>query len=415
MALKVPPYLVTKPGAGGATRHYWQPAKPLQAAGWASETLGTDPVRAFARARAINIALEGWRAGEPVPAGMPFVDRAEPTRRRGKVVERGTVDDLFARFRASRFFKDLKPKTRTGYEWAMDVIGEVYGDEPARAVTAQDREALYGPMRKQTPAKANAVVRVGRLVWNLSQALGLPLDANPWEKARLKGLEKSGRPWPRAAIAAFVDCADRMGYTGVADAVALNHWLGQREGDILALPRTILSASEAPVRQGKGGIWVVLPLTMVPQIRARLALMKARAIVAPTAIVNHATGRAYNEHTFRHDVAAVRRVLAAGDAARAIAPCPSFATDYVIRGRASLADAFTLQTSELVFKNLRHAAVLFLVEAGVSREWISAITGHTLKSIDTIIETYLVRTRAQAIQAFQRRMDHESRAQGDGT
>lgn len=413
MALKVPPYLVTKPGRTGATRHYWQPAKPLQAAGWRAETLGLDPVAAFGRARAINAALDAWRAGEDVPPGMPFRPPAEPTRRRGKVVQPGTVDDLFARFRASRFYRDLAPKTRKSYGWCMDVIGEVFGDEAAAAVTAKDREDLYGPMRKATPAKANAVVRVGRLIWNLADALELPLPRNPWERARLKGLEKSGKPWPRAAIAAFVDAADRMGYTGIADAVALNHWLGQREGDILALPRTILTASEAPIRQGKGGIWVVLPLTMVPQIRDRLALMRARAekqtIVATTAIVNHATGKAYNEHTFRHDLAEVRRVLAAGDVKREIAAAPTFATDYVIRGRERLADAFTLQAGELVFKNLRHTAVLSMVDAGVSREWISAITGHTLKSIDTIIETYLVRSRAQAIQAFQRRIDHETK------
>ena len=80
-----------------------------------------------------------------------------------------------------------------------------------------------------------------------------------------------------------------------------------------------------------------------------------------------------------------------------------------------MADAFTLRTDELVFKDLRHTAVLALSEAGVSDVLISAVTGHTLGSVKQILETYLVRTKAMAVEAFKRRLAHEGRGQAPAT
>lgn len=414
------PYLVAKPYRPACPRYYWQPSARLAAAGWQLTPLGTDQVAAIARARAINAGVEAWRRGQ-APAD-PTIAAPAP-RAAGKAPAAGTVDALVLAFKASRFWKQLEPRTQRGYDQCLDIIREWAGDAPAAAITAARAEKLYAPLQVRAPAMANAVMRVGRLLWNRAAKVGVPVGVNPFEKPGLVGLDKNGKPWPRAAIAAMVDAADRLGMHGVGDAIALNEWLGQRQADILALPRTILSAEDLPIRQGKGGVWVVLPLSLVPQIAARLALMRARTagttVKATTAIVNAATGLPYNEHTFRHDVARVRAAIAAGDEAHGIAACPTWSTDYVIRGRerdggsprSAGADAFTLRTGELVFKDLRHTAVLALSEAGVSDVLISAVTGHTLGSVKQILETYLVRTKAMAVEAFKRRLAHEGRDQ----
>ena len=48
------------------------------------------------------------------------------------------------------------------------------------------------------------------------------------------------------------------------------------------------------------------------------------------------------------------------------------------------------------FSHFRYTAVTRLAECGCSTPLISAITGHALKSVDTILERYLVRTREMA-------------------
>lgn len=409
------PYLVAKPCRGGKPRWFWQPAADLRAAGWSPTPLGDDQVAAIERAQALNDAVAAWRAGSPPDPAIA----APAPRRSAAAPAAGTVDALVLAFKASRFWKQLETSTQRGYGQCLDVIREWAGDAPAAAITAARAEKLYAPLQARAPAMANAVMRVGRLLWNRAPKLGIPVGINPFEKPGLIGLDKNGKPWPRAAIAAMVDAADRLGMHGVGDAIALNEWLGQRQADILALPRTILSAEDLPIRQGKGGVWVVLPLSLVPQIAERLALMRARTagttVKPTTAIVNDATGLPYNEHTFRHDVARVRAAIAAGDVEHGIAACPTWSTDYVIRGRERMADAFTLRTDELVFKDLRHTAVLALSEAGVSDVLISAVTGHTLGSVKQILETYLVRTKAMAVEAFKRRLAHEGRGQAPAT
>lgn len=396
------PYLLEK--ADG--RRYWQPARALREAGWVTERLHGTDAEQLARAQELAAQLQAWRKGEAAPNGAPVQPR-----RRGKAAAPGTVGALIEAYEASRFYKDCAARTRDEYDDYLAMLKAWAGDKPARAITAKMAQDLYDARLPSGTARANALMRVGRLLWNCGPKLDVTIAGNPFASPRLIAIEKSGKPWTRAAIAAFIATADRLGLHGVGDAVALNEWLGQREGDILALPRTALTADDVAIRQNKTGAWVVLPLSLVPQIKARLALMRARAqgrpAAATTAIVNDATGLPYNAHTFRHDVVRVRAALAGGDPKAGIAKAASWETDYVIRGRADQADARSLRTDELIFKNLRHSAVLFLNEAGTSDALISAVTGHTLASIKQILETYMVRSKAMAVAALQRRLDHE--------
>lgn len=425
------PYLSARPGrrdADGAptTRYFWQPGPELRSRGWHLETLGPDQGKAIARASAINEAIAAHRRGAPVPAGMPFDGDQQPSRRRSTAIP-GSVDALLHAFKASRFYLDKRPKTRKGYAWCSDIISEVYGDEPAASITAKDREDLYAPMRAKTPAKANAVVRFGRLVWNLADALGIPLARNPWEKARLIGLDKSGKPWPAAAVACAVATCDALGMPAIGDAIMLDEWIGQREGDLLRAPRKLRQELGLVFGQSKTGSAVILAIDMIAPLMVRLAAadarLAARDVKATTLIVNDATGLPYNEHTFRHDWAKIRRAMAGGPGVdeataakvRAIGgPWPSFEVDYVVAGRAAYADdVTTVYAKDLVIKDLRHTAVLRLADAGCDIPFICAVTGHELASAAKILSTYNRHTRRRAVLAFQKRLDHEAAAKNE--
>ena len=66
-----------------------------------------------------------------------------------------------------------------------------------------------------------------------------------------------------------------------------------------------------------------------------------------------------------------------------------------------------LETRALCFFHLRHTAVTRLSEAGCTPQQIAAITGHSIKTVETIIDRYLVRTAELARTAFEKRRAKE--------
>jgi hypothetical protein len=156
--------------------------------------------------------------------------------------------------------------------------------------------------------------------------------------------------------------------------------------------------------QSKTDAAVILPVSLVPHLVARLQAMAARAAAAPiaatTAIVNHQTGKPYRLSTLERHFADIRAAVAEHT--------PRFACDYVPRGQ-DLADehAFTVPAARLQLRHLRHTAITRLNEAGCSSRLISTVSGHSEKSVVDILDTYVVRTRAGAALAFKTRLDHE--------
>jgi hypothetical protein len=113
-------------------------------------------------------------------------------------------------------------------------------------------------------------------------------------------------------------------------------------------------------------------------------------------------GEPYKADHFRHVFAEVR--------AEAAKEMPSFATDYIVAGRDPDADdAQLVRMEDLWFMHLRHTAVTRLHEAGAGEGQISAITGHSLAAIKSILDRYLIRTGELARLAFAKRMMAEGK------
>lgn len=154
-------------------------------------------------------------------------------------------------------------------------------------------------------------------------------------------------------------------------------------------------------KQSKTGARVDLPVDMVARFTARLeaefAAQEKRGLAGTKLLLCEATGQALKEDHFRHEFARLR--------ARAVRDMAKtgetwFPAEWHETGRVEMA--------ALKFLHLRHTAVTRMAESGVDALGISGVTGHTPKSIDTIIERYMLRTTKPAARAFAQRLESKA-------
>lgn len=401
MKLRIP-YMVAKGPDGGAP-FYWQPSGTLRKAGFRPERLPDEITAAMDRARALNL-----RHG--VGKGVTIAEATPPS-----PAARGSIDNLILAYKRSQHFLTLAPATKRSYRQALDRISQWMGDKRPSAITPSLVHKLYAGLAKRAPVFAHLIVRVGRRLWSAGRLIGLVGDANPWARQSLPTPPKSGLCWPREAVDAFVAAADALGHHSMGTAVMLNEWLGQREADLLRIPRSIAATGEVPLRQNKTLANVRLPVGMVPHLVARvaqeIARQDARNVASTSLIVSEATGRPYRADHFRHLFAEIRDVAAHGDEELSIAARPTFEVDFLVpEATETDPDAFRINFEQLQFRHLRHTAVVRMAEAGVDMLLIAAVTGHSEHSVGQIMKHYAVKTGRMARAAFERRLTHEGLA-----
>jgi hypothetical protein len=80
----------------------------------------------------------------------------------------------------------------------------------------------------------------------------------------------------------------------------------------------------------------------------------------------------------------------------------SFPTKYAVKHYP--ADPMRIPTSSLTMRTLRHTCITALHDAGCVREQIRAIAGHTIASINEVLDRYTKLTADQAGAALERRL-----------
>lgn len=431
-------HLTERPGRAGSVRYFWQPATRLKADGWSVVRLADTHSVAIGQAEAINAALDAWRAGKRAPlvdehrdiilraappsllaAASPFALPNAPTPI-PSALKPGTLRALIHAYRHSRDFKDKAAKTRSSYEdnmraleqWQAAAAGGVAADEPPlEYIAPADLKALWERLFENTPTKANAVLGMARILYNWGRTTGrfhgyyakdergqlvrdgagrpIRLPDNPAAQLNLTTVRPTRTEddlWTPEEVQIFSAVAAAEGWFSLGLSVELNEWMGQRQGDVLALPAARYRQGRLDVNQSKTKAAVFLPVDLVPQLRAGLEENRQRkrlteeeggqTVTALTLLVCESTGQQWKADHFRHIFADVRKV--------ATEWCPS------LEGK--------------TFLTLRHTAVVRLAEAGCEVPEISAITGHTLTSVTQILERYHVRTKRAAESAFRKRL-----------
>jgi hypothetical protein len=129
-------------------------------------------------------------------------------------------------------------------------------------------------------------------------------------------------------------------------------------------------------RQKKTGAFLEIPVAgdLRRRIEAQIEHNRNRDVPVLPLLVNENTGRPWNQHTFCLRFAAARK--------HAIEQL-----DYA-------------PLKKLQLRDLRRTAVVKMAELGVSVPEIAAITGHSLKTVDRILEIYMPRTTRMAANAM---------------
>jgi Phage integrase family len=355
-------YLVEK-RQKSRTLYYWQPARVLRASGFEPRRLAertNDLADAVREAEELNRQLDAWRAGQGRPPIQP-----------------GTMPWLVKLYRADERYTSLAALTQKGYDQHIRVIEQWSaraGNPPLATISRKACKAFYKSMTAK-PAAATAAMRVLRILLAFAVDEG-EIERNPAEKMRLKGSPPRHQVWTPAQIDTFVAAAETEGRSSIGLAVRLGAGLGQREGDTIRLSWTAYDGAVVRLRQRKTG-----KLIDVPVIADLRSALDAAPRTATTIVTSETTGRPYSEHNF-------------GVLFREIATSAELPT-------------------ELQFRDLRRTAVVRLAEAGCSVPEIAAITGHSLRTANYILETYLPRNTTMAQNAIARLEDYRTRTQGE--
>lgn len=350
-------YLVTKPGKNGNQRFYWQPRAAERQAGWQARRLPDIESAAIAAAQELNRALDAWRSGS---GQTPIMAAA-------------TIDVLIGLYKKSARYKRLAQKTRTGYDQCLDVISAWAGDAPVATITRRLVRQLYTKLYAKTPAKANAVLRVLRVLMQVAVDEEW-IGQNPASKPGMMACKPRDQIWSAVEIDRLVAAADKAGRASLGTAVLLAAYLGQRQGDILKLTWSAVRDGTATLRQAKTRRWVEVPLHPALSNRLRpLGEVKA----SPVIVLAETTLAPYTGDYFRHEFARIR------------------------------AAAKIDKTKQ--FRDLRRTAVVRLAEAGATEAEVAAVTGHQIETTRQILETYLPRTGAMATAAIDKLVQFEKK------
>jgi hypothetical protein len=207
-----------------------------------TEALGLDYAEAVKRAEAILLpAFDAWRSGDT------------KTLQISAVAQIGTLDWVFAEYRADRRYTNLDPKSRRNHENGFKLVGgfrlkdgTMLGDRRAALIDTSVTDALYdallplkdddGSVIGERRTTVNHAMKSCRRAWNICARRNpgkLPL-VNPFAQM---GLKSSDRETPTATfeeLQTFRAKAKEMDLSSLATAALIAwEWL-QREVDIFA-------------------------------------------------------------------------------------------------------------------------------------------------------------------------------------
>lgn len=197
------------------------------------------------------------------PTSPEFVQKlAELNRRqvKGPVTLVGSLSHLIRSYKAHRDFTDLSAATRSSYDRYLCWLDDNFGSQEAGALTREDVLEIRDGLQ-DTPRKANYVVAVISLVytWGMERPtkMGLPKGfVHPATKIKKFEQGDGYQPWTPEQQATFLAGAEPR----FQIAYALGRWLGQRESDVVALPRTAYRDGVIRLRQSKSGKLLTLPV-----------------------------------------------------------------------------------------------------------------------------------------------------------
>lgn len=181
----------------------------------------------------------------------------------------GTFGGLASAYRKTRKFSDRALNTRIVYDRYLKRLLVRYHAAPLREITPEDIQNHVLDPNEDTPAAANAMLSIMRLLYKFADKRHKGLE--DWTR----GLEPFARdeanerhPWPDDILQAALTSEDHL----FRQAVSLSLYTGQRPGDVCAMTWGKAKGDEIEVRQQKTGEHLTIP--MHDDLRAMLNTME---------------------------------------------------------------------------------------------------------------------------------------------
>jgi integrase len=279
----------------------------------------------------------------------------------------GTLSGLIRDFEATKQWRRLAESTKVEYKRVFRFWDHEYGTCPYRALEDKGFRAdvikWHDKFSEDKPREADNRVTILARVLSWAAKDG-PLKANVLDGfERAYASDRSEIIWLPEQVDAFLAVASPE--MQLAMALALH--TGQRQGDIRRLAWSTYDGTSISLRQGKASrLGKAAPVTRVPCTKA----LKVTLDSAPrraAVILTTKTGRAYQKRYFAEQWEETCK--AAG-------------------------------ITDLHFHDIRGTTVTMLFRAGCNIGEIVAITGHSLRRAQEILDKYLARTSQLAESAI---------------
>lgn len=315
------------------------------------------------------------KSGEPMQPGDPMLPRAYADATKDRQVDKSeTMNALITEYRASTDFLNKAEKTRREYDRYLDMIREKFGKVPIFAI--QDKRHR-GEFKKWRDSMADRP-RTADYAWTtLARVLSHAKDSgrisvNIAERGgRLYAADRADKIWTDELIGRLIAAAS----VEVRAALMMALWTGQRKGDLLRTPWGAYDGRSLRFKQSKTGAKVVIPVGQ--PLKEMLDTMTRRSPV----ILTTRRGTPWTLDGF------------SSSWSKAV-------------GKAEI--------EGLTFHDLRGTAVTRLALAGCSNAQIAAITGHSLRDVDAILDAHYLGGKTElAEQAMAKLVDFQDRLKSD--
>jgi integrase len=310
----------------------------------------------------LKVHFYAWRGGPAIQAkpGTPeFVREYYDAHASLRQPRAGTFMTIIAQYKAAPEFTGLAASTRRAYLSYIKLIEDEFGDLPVAALADRRVRGEFKTWRDsfaKTPRKADYAWTTLAHIMSFAKDRGI-IATNPCERGgRLYVADRRDKIWSEQDIAAVLSVAS----SEIQLALILALWSGQRQGDLLRLPWSAYETPYIRLRQSKGGRRVAMPAGA--PLRALLEVTERHGPL----ILTNTLGRPWTSDGFRTSWAKA---------------CE----------RAGI--------SSLTFHDLRGTAVVRLAIAGASVPQIAAVTGHSLKDVEAILDAHYLGRDIQLAEA----------------
>lgn len=325
-----------------------------------------------------RIHCYAWRGGpriEAAPGTPEFVAEFERlTAGRDKPQRRtDTLQHLINEYQRAQAFTSLKPDTRAGYVRCISRVETDFGTLPIKALSSPKVRALFldwrDRMGKTQPRQAD--YRFAVLARILSWAYDRrAIPANPCERpGRIFSGSRADVIWSEDDVAAVLAVASPP----VALAIMLAVETGQRQRDVIRMTWAAYDGRSIRLRQSKSGKHVILPVTAA--LKAALDATPRRAVT----ICATSRGTSWTPDGFKASFGKAR-------------------------------DLAGLQG--LRFHDLRGTAVVRLARAGCTIPEIVAITGHSARGAEEILQRHYLAADQAISESAIRKLEQDRNKNG---